>query len=319
MAFTVVASILLLILALLPFAVGSVVTSILHPSLFTVYNLTAPTTQPAPTHSRLTISLIGLDQWSGLLSLRVSGTHVCNPQCDRDDRFLFVATRLHAAPSEGLPPSEDLTFPPTAREQRAQIQLPIVGDPVRFPFDSYRLDLGIIMERVYADGTTQVLSPQDAEGHLFVQMQSHIPQTTLSTVNAVDPAKAPSSAEGYRYVYLEELVLTRPLYVRVLTVLLVLLISSAAAYAVFMRPLDQLVLNSGALILGVWGIRSILLGSSLPGLTAVDLALSVVILFLLVAITWRALVYLHALSGRPLRLRKKLMKDQSEQQVRNDA
>jgi hypothetical protein len=301
LGFAAVASVLLLIIVMVPFAVGSAVTSIVQPSLFSVYNLTAPASTPAPTHSRLDINVIGLDQWSGLLTLRISGTHVCNPGCDRDDRFLFVATRRHAGSGEGLPPSQSVSFPPTARELTEEIKLPVAGDPVRFPFDAYDLDLGIIMERVYPDGTTEVLSSEDANGHLFIRLQSHVPQTVLRSVRAIDPKTVPSAEEGYRYVYVEEMVLTRPLYLRILTVLLVLLVSSAAAYAVFMRPLDQLVLNSGALILGVWGVRSILLGSSLPGITAVDLALSVVILFLLVAITWRAFLYLHRLSGHPLR------------------
>ena len=64
-------------------------------------------------------------------------------------------------------------------------------------------------------------------------------------------------------------------------------------YAVFMRPLDDLVINCGGLILGVWGIRSILSPSNPAYLTAVDLALSVVILFLLGAITMRALQHVH--------------------------
>jgi len=82
----------------------------------------------------------------------------------------------------------------------------------------------------------------------------------------------------------------------------VLLVAAAAAYAVFLRPLDQLVINAGALILGVWGIRAVLLGTTLPGLTAVDLALWSVILFLLLAITVRTLWLLEADTGwRPLR------------------
>ncbi len=60
-----------------------------------------------------------------------------------------------------------------------------------------------------------------------------------------------------------------------------------------MRPLDQLIINSGALVLGVWGIRSILLGTGVPGFTAVDLALAVVILFLLATITVRTLYLLE--------------------------
>jgi hypothetical protein len=84
----------------------------------------------------------------------------------------------------------------------------------------------------------------------------------------------------------------RPLDVQVLAIVLVVLIAAAAAYAVFLRPLQDLVIGSGALVLGVWGIRSILT----PGTayrTLVDLALSAVVLFLLGAITVRALQYAH--------------------------
>ena len=75
--------------------------------------------------------------------------------------------------------------------------------------------------------------------------------------------------------------------------MLVLLITSAAAYSVFLRPLHDLVMNSGALVLGVWGIRSILTPSNLTYITAVDLALSMVIIFVLGALTTRALLYVH--------------------------
>src|SRR5262245_53558486 len=87
--------------------------------------------------------------------------------------------------------------------------------------------------------------------------------------------------------------LDRPRYLRLLTIILVLLIAAAAAYAVFMRPLEDLVVNSGALVLGVWGIRGILTPGNLFNLTAVDLALSIVIIFLLGAITVRALMFLY--------------------------
>jgi hypothetical protein len=90
---------------------------------------------------------------------------------------------------------------------------------------------------------------------------------------------------------------SRPTYLQVLTVLLVMLVTAAAAYAVLMRPLDQLVINAGALVLGVWGIRAIMLGTSVPGVTAVDLCLMLVILFLLLALSVRTLSYLYPRSG----------------------
>jgi hypothetical protein len=82
-------------------------------------------------------------------------------------------------------------------------------------------------------------------------------------------------------------------------VLLVLLIGAAAASAVFVRPLDELVLNTGGLVLGVWGVRSILLPGNPAYLTAVDLTLSVVILFLLGTIAVRALQFCYQRSAWP--------------------
>jgi hypothetical protein len=78
-----------------------------------------------------------------------------------------------------------------------------------------------------------------------------------------------------------------------LAVMLVLLIASAAAYSVFLRPLSDLVVNAGALVLGVWGIRGILTPSNLYYITSVDLALSMVIIFVLGALTVRALIFVH--------------------------
>jgi hypothetical protein len=75
--------------------------------------------------------------------------------------------------------------------------------------------------------------------------------------------------------------------------MLVILIAAAAAYSVFLRPLHDLVVNAGALVLGVWGIRSILVPSSIAYITAVDLALSLVIIFVLGALTIRALLFVH--------------------------
>src|SRR5579883_3304321 len=69
------------------------------------------------------------------------------------------------------------------------------------------------------------------------------------------------------------------------------------AYAVFMRPLNELVINCGALVLGVWGIRAIIVPTSQNYLTSVELSLACVILFLLLAITVRALRFIHDRAG----------------------
>jgi len=77
-------------------------------------------------------------------------------------------------------------------------------------------------------------------------------------------------------------------------VVLILLIAAAAAYAVFLRPLHDLILSTGGLVIGVWGIRSILVPSNIAGRTGVDIALGLVILFLLGAMSIRVALLIFA-------------------------
>ena len=99
------------------------------------------------------------------------------------------------------------------------------------------------------------------------------------------------------YVSAYALSFERPRYLRVLAVLLVLSIAAAAAYSVFLRPLEDLVVSSGTLVLGVWGIRAIIVPVNLHFQTAVDLALSVVILVVLGGISVKALLLAHERGG----------------------
>jgi hypothetical protein len=57
--------------------------------------------------------------------------------------------------------------------------------------------------------------------------------------------------------------------------------------------------------LAIWGVRSVLVPSSLEAVTAVDLALSGVILLLLIGVALRAALHLHHRAGLRLpRLRR---------------
>jgi hypothetical protein len=294
-AFSLVALVLLLLLAILPFAIDSIVGNLIRPDTNKDFFITAPDTPSGYSYSRIRIRLLSLDEWSGVVTLLVSGVHVCEPACYLDDKYLFVSVPLDQKLQDGLLPlSQSVSFPANSNETVQQFTLPVYGDSLRFPFDTYRLRLGVIMQRVFPDGTTTTLTPDDAYGHLYLTVIPHVARTSMDTPSVVDPDSVRPWRTNLQYVSVSDLVLERPLYVRAMTVLLVLLVSAAASYAVFLRPLNELVVNAGALVLGVWGIRAILLGTNVPGLTAVDLALSTVILFLLAAITVRAFHFLSA-------------------------
>ena len=84
----------------------------------------------------------------------------------------------------------------------------------------------------------------------------------------------------------------RPVYLQILTVLLTLLIVLAARYGVLFRPFTQIVPTVGALVLGVWGVRSLLVGSYPPDSTGVDLVLEGAILLLLFTVAICAALFM---------------------------
>jgi hypothetical protein len=88
-----------------------------------------------------------------------------------------------------------------------------------------------------------------------------------------------------------DIVISRPAYLQVLAIVLVVLIGVSALMALFTRSLNDLALGIGSLILGVWGIRSILMPQSLNTVTAIDLALSWLILLLLLGLGLRMALY----------------------------
>lgn len=291
-AFALIATVLLCVVALLPFTVASVVDELTGPPEGRIYYVPGPSVPAAATHTHLHVAIAALDDFQQLVTLRVSGNHVCETPCAWSDRVVFFSVPPGEAP-EGLPPSVSVTLPADLTEVTQTFQLPARGHPTQYPFDSFRIWLGVVLQRVLPDGTVQTLTPAEAQGHLFLSFQEQVPRQTMDPPIAIDPTSMRPEHVPYDYLYVEALTLVRPLWLRVLAILLVLLVAAAGAYAVFMRPLNELVINAGALVLGVWGIRQILTNSNYPGLTAVDLSLSIVILFVLSAITVRALLFAH--------------------------
>jgi hypothetical protein len=301
-AFGLVAGLVLGILLALPLSLDSILDDLLG----SVDGAVAPLVvgpadgQPGGT-GHLHITVIGLDEVQRRATLEVSGQHACGTACGHTDRLLFFALWPdHAAAAAGPPPSAAMDLPPTSLLVTQKLELPVRGEPNRYPFDGYELRLGISRVRVQPDGSLGPIPPEAAAEGLAVTVQERIARHRMAAPVALDPARLQGVAAPYPYLVVESLSFHRPLFVQVLAVLLVLLIGAAAAYAVFMRPLPELIMNAGGVILGVWGIRTILTPSNFVHLTSVDLSLSAVILFLLGAITVRMLMWCHEKAGRPL-------------------
>src|SRR5262249_55786541 len=104
LALALVGVLVLVLIALLPLAVVSAFWNVIGAA----YNggPLSPTDIPAaPTHTRLHLELITLDPWQQMASARVSGHHVCVPECTWADRVVFFALRPDNPTAESLPPS----------------------------------------------------------------------------------------------------------------------------------------------------------------------------------------------------------------------
>jgi hypothetical protein len=295
-AFFLTGLVVLSIVVTLPFSLKSVLDDLLGPATGRVVKLTRGRPDTArPNHTKLHLAFISIDESALTVNVRVSGHHRC-VECDWNDRILFVAVTADDIDADGMPPSSSVTLSQSNAEFSEVIQLPVRGHPIRYPFDTYSLVVGVVLQRLRGN-QTQTLTAAEASGHLFLSVQELLPRQIMIGPNLLNPESLRAADDPFDYLEAFELRFERPRYVRVLAVLLVLLIAAAAAYSVFLRPLHDLVLNSGALVLGVWGIHGILTPQNLYYLTAVDLALSMVIIFLLGAITVRAFLYIRDEGG----------------------
>ena len=130
-------------------------------------------------------------------------------------------------------------------------------------------------------------------------LQENVAGLNMEPPVVVDPQSVRAPTDPFSFLTVQRLDFARPAYQGLLAVLLVVLISISAVLALFMRAINDLVLGIGGLILGIWGVRSVVVPNPPTDVNAVDVALAFVILLLLVALAVRAARHYHRESQLP--------------------
>jgi hypothetical protein len=279
----------------LPIGVEGIVQTVFGTPLGPSHALSAVPT--ADEYTDLHVELTGLDDVGRVLTLRVSGYHLCAARCGSGERVVFFALRPDEPTARGVPPSAIVPLPASPGAVFQTIHLPVRGQLAHYPFDTFVLLLGVALEQVGADGVARPLPADEAAGRVHLTLQEAVPQVELAAPAALDPRAYRAARSPYEYALVARVELGRLAALQVTAVALVLLVAATAAYAVFLRSLHDLVLGIGSVILSVWGIRSVLVPSAMSQRTGVDIALLVVIAFLLVALCVRGLVTVGRQSG----------------------
>ncbi len=277
---------------LLPFAVISLYQTFHQPVGGVVYDLAPPRAGGGET-TTLNVAAVTINEVSQVIQLRVSGEHRCVARCGEVESVQFSSVRANAAGALGAAPSVTVALPRQTGEVNQLVSLPITGNLIDYPFDHYRLVLGVALRIVAPGGSSAAVSPSAAREGLAFSVTNDVPRMTLAKPR-LESVAAPT---GATYDQVITLTLSRPVYLRVLTVLLILLITLASIYGVLLEPFQRILATIGGLVLGIWGVRSLLVGSYPPDSTGVDLVLEAVILLILLTVIGRATWHLYR-SGR---------------------
>ncbi|MFN8678560.1 MAG: hypothetical protein U0Z70_19440 [Thermomicrobiales bacterium] len=251
----------------------------------------------APHQTFINVTVTNIDEATMMASLTLSGHRECAITCPETTATLYSLGN-DAARRRGLPPSATVTVPPDEGSYTYQVQLPIRGKPQRYPFDDYTLLLGVVVENTFAGGITlPVTRTEVAARTVSFTLEDLVTRLDMAPPRTVDPAAVRSPNDPTEFMLVDELQWQRPRYLRILTALLVLLISASGIFALGLRSLHELVLGIGGIILGIWGVRSVVVQSPLPDVTLIDLVLGFVMLILMLALAVRAARYFYLRSG----------------------
>jgi hypothetical protein len=296
-AFFLVAAIILGLVVSVPFAVNSLLDDMLNSVEGQIFTLVGTRSNGVETaRNQVHIGISDLDESRLRATLRISAHRVCPNGCPAGNRVVLFAVGANETETAGMPPSGTIDLPAGQSLASQTIELPMHGHPTLYPFDTYELWLGTGLAELDAHKLERPLTREQANGLLAVTLNERLPRERMDEPIPMPISRHEEIDAPFELQSLTLLRFSRPIHEKALAVLLVILIAAAAAYAVFMRPLHDLVINCGGLVLGVWGIRSLLTPGT-ASRTLVDISLSIVILFLLSAITFRALQFLYERSG----------------------
>src|SRR5262245_52103638 len=236
---------------------------LLSPPASPSYELVGPPDERlAPQLTDLNLLVTTLDETAGLLTIRVDGYQRCRPTCQAGEQLVLVALRADEVSGRHLPPAAIVPLPAVGGPVIQMVQLPVRVQTLRYAVDAFDLVLGLALLHADEAVGAQNRPPDEAAARMHVTLQSDLPQMNMAAPVPRDATSLNMEEEGFDYFAIDALRFSRWRAGQGLAVVLVLLIAAAAAYAVFLRPLHDLLLSTGGLVLGVWGIRSVLVPSS---------------------------------------------------------
>ncbi|MFM9106918.1 MAG: hypothetical protein ACKOWF_09495 [Chloroflexota bacterium] len=241
----------------------------------------------------IAISVLDIDRAGGMAALDISGNRTCPADGCQQVDITFYSLDDNVTVRRGLPPVQTVSLAPGDRMYSDRFTLPVAGFSNMYPFDRYRMWLGASVTETAAGGVPRELEASQIGRNVLITIQNLEDSLLMAQPLPISPDRVSAPTDPYAFITVLDLRFREPTYLVVLSILLVALISASGAIAIATRDYRDLVLGIGGLVLGVWGVRSVLAVSSTSGPTLLDLSLSLVILLLLLGFIVRSVRYFH--------------------------
>lgn len=289
----------------LPFAFASMQSELLGREQETLYEF--PSGQPigvatadaiAAKESFYNLAVTSIDEATGTLGIALSATRDCSAGCEAL-HVVVASLGSNATLRQGLPPAVVIDLDANTSVYADVVSLPVEGWPSLYPFDTYTLRLGVASGIARAKGSTTPESIPGLDGTAFGTVQNASPDLLMDQPHQLDPAAVAHASDADRYLGVMEVSFRRPLYLRVLGLLLPLLVALSTGLSLFTRSINELLVGVGSLVIGIWGVRAVLVPGGFPVVTTIDVSLSLIILLMLLALAIRSAQHFHHRSALP--------------------
>jgi hypothetical protein len=232
------------------------------------------------------------------ISIAVSGERRCRNACTDGLELTLVSYDARSEILRGVAQSVTVPVPQAAGAFSLTEELPVVGWPGTYPFDTYHLRLGVSATQ-QVNGTRQPV-PLDDLDNIMVSFQNGTYDMDLARPIRVPMEQLVNPADAFDPIGAVDLEFKRPFFLRLLSVSLFMMMAISMVLGLFSRSLPAVVFGNAGLLLGIYSIKSVLVPYSLTMVTAVDIAAQLLILFMLIGLIIRIAAIVRRRSGLSL-------------------
>ncbi len=286
----------LIILGLLPFAVQSIVRDI-KGLVSEQQFLTKDLDDRGQHFTDIEISLKEVDELTQVATVEISGERSCVAPCGTfEDKVTFYGINEQTKDQRSHSKSASITIPDANVPISSEIKLPFTGRLFVYPYDKYVFGIGINIERTFTGQPAKQLKPSDVADSFEISFSESVSRIELKSFEKVDGAvyKPRNVTEPYLFAGVAKF--ERPMHLKIIVTMVVLMIVLVSIYTMATRAFNELILDVGAIILGIFGARELVIKDFPSDTTFVDTVFGMIVLYNLMVVIFRSIFHFYKLS-----------------------